>query len=561
MKISIIIPIYNAEKYLNGCLSSIAAQTYHDFECWCVNNGSTDTSAQIIASFVQKDNRFKLINRTNAGKQAAARNAALKQATGDAVTFVDADDYIHPQMLELLFKAMIETQCDVVGCLPFNTKELYTGVFETAKPYKTKIYKNPVNAFMTKRCVPTTVWGRLYKKNVIKSLFIEDIFFEDVPFTFEIFSELPKYALITARLYGYYKGNESTMRSVWTNEKTDSYIRVIRSVSLFTSKNVPEKAKDVQKHIANGRVKMILSRIKNAPDRRALYNYAAPKIRDLYREKLISYSGLKLKHKIALYRLLHDGSKLENGAFTCISQTVYPLRTDDLTALPDVVPAPPAIKGKEIVILVGNKNKNIPDRLYQGRDMLEKMKSAGRETVPCHVAFFRNRPIWDLLSPFCRAYRNRFHAFGTAVYHIRPQDVREMNLERGQRTKENAYLYSKWPLSAEQRQKQYDDLKNSLMLNGFDDNRPVEIMLCRSLGVKDTVYQGHHRIMFCIDMNVPFIGIIFMYVSHCPVFLAKPLYRLAKFFKKRVRNETFKGRLFYRTVNSRKRRNVSLSPR
>ena len=72
------------------------------------------------------------------------------------------------------------------------------------------------------------------------------------------------------------------------------------------------------------------------------------------------------------------------------------------------------------------------------------------------------------------------------------------------------------------------------MQNGFDDSYPVEIMLCRSLGVKDTVYQGHHRIMFCIDMNVPYIGIVFMYVSHCPRFLAKPLYLLAKIFKKRA---------------------------
>ncbi len=531
MKISIIIPIYNAEKYLNGCLKSIADQTYTDFECWCVNNGSTDNSSQIINGFVQKDTRFKCINRTNAGKQAAARNAALERAAGDAVTFIDADDYIHPQMLELLVKAMNETLCDVVGCLPFNTTALYTGDFETVKPYKTKIYTDPVTAFMTERRVPTAVWGRLYKKSVITSPFIEDIFFEDVPFTFEIFSGLKRYALITARLYGYYKGNGSTMRSGWTNEKTDSYIRVIRSVSLFAAKNVPEKTNAVKKHISNGRVKMIMSRIKNAPDNRELYNYAAPKIRELYREKLISYSGLKLKHKIALYRLLHDRN-MKNGKFSCISQTVYPLKTDDLLALPDVVPPPPKIKDKEIVILIGNKDKNIPDKLYQGRGALENLKAAGRETAPCHVAFFRNRPVWDLLSPFCRAYRNRFHAFGTAVYHISPQAVREMNLERGQRTKENAYLYSKWPLSAEQRQKQYDNLKNSLIQNGFDDNHPVEIMLCRSWGVKDTVYQGHHRIMFCVDMNIPFIGIVFMYVSHCPRFLAKLLYRLAKIFRK-----------------------------
>ena len=169
---------------------------------------------------------------------------------------------------------------------------------------------------------------------------------------------------------------------------------------------------------------------------------------------------------------------------------------------------------------------------YNDFKMLEQYKKEGKTTAQVHIAFFRNRPAWDILAPFCRAFRNRFHAFGTNVYHIDPKKIREMNLERGKRTIENAYRYAKWPLSDEQRQKQYNDLKNSLEKNGYDDKYPIEIMLCRSFGVKDTIYQGHHRIMFCVDMNVPLAGIRFMYVTHAPHLLQKPMLLLSRWFKK-----------------------------
>ena len=218
--------------------------------------------------------------------------------------------------------------------------------------------------------------------------------------------------------------------------------------------------------------------------------------------------------------------------YTCISSTAYPLLIDDLLCLPDVAPDAKTIKEYDVVLLIGSKEKNIPDKLYQGRKTLEKLKAEGQTTVQTQVAFFRNRPAWDLLAPFCRAFRNRFHSFGTNVYHIDPKKIREMGLERGKRTKENAYRYAKWPLSEEQRQKQYNDLKNSLETNGYDDKFPIELMLCRSFGVKDTIYQGHHRIMFCIDMNIPLIAIRFMYVTHAPRFLQKPMLLLSKWFKK-----------------------------
>ena len=104
--ISVIIPVYNAEKYLERCLQSVLQQTYPHIEVLCVNDGSTDACAEILNRFSVEDLRVKVILQANKG-QSAARNVALKAAVGDYVFFVDADDFIHPQTLEILLTVII----------------------------------------------------------------------------------------------------------------------------------------------------------------------------------------------------------------------------------------------------------------------------------------------------------------------------------------------------------------------------------------------------------------------------------------------------------------------
>ena len=99
--ISIIIPVFNAERYLPECLDSIAKQTYYDFEVICVNDGSTDRSSNICKSYVYRDARFKLIDKENGGVS-SARNLALEKMKGDYVCFVDADDTVSPDFLQHL---------------------------------------------------------------------------------------------------------------------------------------------------------------------------------------------------------------------------------------------------------------------------------------------------------------------------------------------------------------------------------------------------------------------------------------------------------------------------
>ena len=111
MKISVIIPIYNVEKYLSRCLESVINQTYKNLEIILVNDGSTDNSSKIIQQYY--DPRIKIINKINGGLS-SARNAGLKICTGDYITFVDSDDWIELDMIEFMTKQVCNTNCDLV---------------------------------------------------------------------------------------------------------------------------------------------------------------------------------------------------------------------------------------------------------------------------------------------------------------------------------------------------------------------------------------------------------------------------------------------------------------
>ena len=106
-KISVIVPVYNVEKYLRRCVDSILNQTYRNLEIILVNDGSTDSSLQICNEYVQKDARIVVINKPNGGLS-SARNAGLDAATGDYIGFVDSDDYIAPEMYERLLAAITD---------------------------------------------------------------------------------------------------------------------------------------------------------------------------------------------------------------------------------------------------------------------------------------------------------------------------------------------------------------------------------------------------------------------------------------------------------------------
>lgn len=113
-QISLIIPLYNAEKYLVPCLESVARQSFRDFEVLCINDGSQDGTEAIVKGFAEKDSRFRLINQENAGCS-AARNHGIAVAEAPYIAFLDQDDMLHPQAFEALYYMVTRFNADVAA--------------------------------------------------------------------------------------------------------------------------------------------------------------------------------------------------------------------------------------------------------------------------------------------------------------------------------------------------------------------------------------------------------------------------------------------------------------
>ena len=172
--ISIIIPVYNVEKYLRECIDSLLNQTYQDFELICVDDGSTDESYKILEEYKNKDERFILIKQDNKGA-GAARNRGLEVVKGDYIQFLDSDDYFEPNMLEKLYSTAKENDADMVVCSARKVDE-NKNIIESGNPLwpinLDKIVFDKVfspddyaeDIFGLFCVVP---WNKLYKKSLI----------------------------------------------------------------------------------------------------------------------------------------------------------------------------------------------------------------------------------------------------------------------------------------------------------------------------------------------------------------------------------------------------------
>ena len=197
MKISVIVPIYNVEKYLRKCLDSLVNQTFKDFEVILVNDGSTDSSQDIIDEYKSKYPFIKAIKKENGG-MSSARNVGLEYATGEYIAFVDSDDYVEIFFLEKLYNKAIEDNSDMVICD-------YYGLNEEEKRYiKCHMLFSPEQ----KReylVSPPMVWNKLIKKTILdKVKFREGIFYEDLDICVRMLPMINKIAFVDEPLYNYY---------------------------------------------------------------------------------------------------------------------------------------------------------------------------------------------------------------------------------------------------------------------------------------------------------------------------------------------------------------------
>ncbi len=209
-----------------------------------------------------------------------------------------------------------------------------------------------------------------------------------------------------------------------------------------------------------------------------------------------------------------------------LSSEIYPLAVSDLLVLSDS-DMDNSCFADSIVVLIGDEKKGTPDVLLKGRKELENALADNKEYVSVRIAFESRTSKYDILSPLIRSLRYKHKSFSSNIYHINPFEIRKLKIERNFRTRENAYKFTKkkYRIAKDLRKDMYEELYNSMKQKGFDDRYPIDIMLCRSLGVQDTVDQGHHRMSVAIDCKLPQVAIRFGAAGQAPKFL-RPLFRL-----------------------------------
>ena len=259
--ISVIIPVYNAAAFLDRCIGSLRNQTFGDWEALCVDDGSTDGSLAMLDGYVGLDPRIR-VNRSVENKGVSnARNVALKAVRGRYVLFLDSDDFLHPQALEIAFGLAERDGSDIVAFdydHGYRTRTMLrhllhlpdpTPRFKTFKHPKTVVtedifdwateYSHPKKKLATRHCQP---WRRLYRKEVLDGItFIPGIIYEDFPWWSEVMLRVRKATLTDLPLYFYYPNRGSYIFSSKEAYKIKSLRKAIESATALYEKVEPSK--------------------------------------------------------------------------------------------------------------------------------------------------------------------------------------------------------------------------------------------------------------------------------------------------------------------------------
>lgn len=223
--VSVIVPIYNAEKYLHDCLEAIAAQTFKNFDVIMIDDGSEDSGGEIAKKYSEKDSRF-VYKRVERNGVAMARNAGLELADGEYIAFVDSDDRIERNYIEELYNAAVNNNCMISSC---NYSVVRNGI---AKPVRVRKLRSGVYSkeFYLKRVirdwsVRSYLWNKLWHRSLFfdNDITFPKMYFEDIATVARLVYHTNSVAVVDKPLYNYYIRSNSIMTSVKV-EKINDYI-------------------------------------------------------------------------------------------------------------------------------------------------------------------------------------------------------------------------------------------------------------------------------------------------------------------------------------------------
>lgn len=239
--ISLIVPVYNTEKYIRECVESIINQTYKNWEVIIIDDGSTDYSPSICDEFTRIDSRIKVIHQANGGLS-AARNAGLNLSQGEYIMFVDSDDVLPSDALEVLRNTLIVSKSDII-CGDFITFKSYSELesihLKSNDKFKVFISKDAIRDVLYQRVLNNSAWGKIYRRYLWDDVrFTQGIGYEDLDIFYRIFIKANKIGYINKIVYFYRKNMESILNT-FSNLRLD-VLMVTQRMEEYFAENYPD---------------------------------------------------------------------------------------------------------------------------------------------------------------------------------------------------------------------------------------------------------------------------------------------------------------------------------
>lgn len=251
-KISVIVPVYNVEKYIGTCLESLRKQSYKNYEVIVVDDGSTDNTAEICENVAQKDKRFRICYKKNGGVS-SARNYGLNNVTGEYICFVDSDDYVSTHMLYILMLTICRTglsMASVSDVIMFQDGKATPKLLEVVSTEKIEssvqiLSEEQMQLELLHQKLNCGVQGKLFDREILKKiestpLFPEGKVYEDLAGVYKLVHAAGKSAIVTLPLYAYRRRSTGIMRTKNSEIKIESSIEIARQLRTDMRKMYPQ---------------------------------------------------------------------------------------------------------------------------------------------------------------------------------------------------------------------------------------------------------------------------------------------------------------------------------
>lgn len=247
-KISVIVPVYKVEEYIDTCVNSIINQTFDDLEIILVDDGSPDRCGEICDQYAEKDSRIKVIHKANGGLS-DARNVGFEASSGEYISFIDSDDYIQPTMLQKLYEACLNHDLKMAGCDFFyifdNSDDVISGSSGLTEVISAEEFF--LRVIDTQKFLEMTAWNKLYHRSLFESgvRYPKGKLFEDQGTTYRFVFQNEKIAHISEPLYAYRKQRAGAITSQNYSTRENDRIEMTSQMVDYVKKNHPKIATEV----------------------------------------------------------------------------------------------------------------------------------------------------------------------------------------------------------------------------------------------------------------------------------------------------------------------------